>query len=88
MWKRIASLLIVILALSFQSSTQAIQMKGSDVLGMLPPGFDICDLVNDDIEIIPCSQFDQMPVQLPPVEVNCGPTNPLDGNKQRCETFL
>lgn len=83
MWSSLPKLLILTLALLFPSSTPPIATKDTDLLSP-------CSIVSPTVVVIPCRYFDELPIHLPPVDVEC---NDLtrgfgDGDTNRCTNVV
>lgn len=75
------SLLICILSLSSQSFTHPTVMKVSDTHDV-----DYCDLTKPGFFVVPCRPYEQLPVVLTPVDVDCDDMTPSfgGGDSNRC----
>lgn len=58
-------------------------------LQMLTEDDNVCDLVSPTLLVVPCRYFDEMPIQLPPVEVDCSDMGKGFGYEiQRCTNVV
>lgn len=85
MWKRFLSLMTLTTLLSLSPSLAHPIVTKVD--SIVPEG-DWCDLVTADLVLIPCRPFEQMPVRIPPVEVDCTARSFGEGNTNRCTNVV
>lgn len=95
MWTRFLTLtlLIGIVSTHCEGHSKRYDLKQFPVyqnLQMLTEGGNLCDLVSPTLLVIPCRYFDEMPIHLPPVEVDCGDLNTGygDGDVNRCTNVV